>query len=120
MADAERIRAGAGATPPDENDLICAGCGAAAKPQYATPRLLGYRCSHCDWVGDDPAAEAERRRSEAKDAACEAIERAVESIGDALTVLSHRGKKARDEGIGTLRVLREDLATVDGRLRRTR
>jgi hypothetical protein len=118
MAEAEHVRTGAGAAPTDENDLICAGCGAAAEPQYETPRLLGYRCSRCDWVGDDPTAEADRRRAEAKDAACTAIERAVESIGDALTILDHRGKKARDEAIATLRVLRDDLATVDGRLRR--
>ena len=120
MAEAERVRAGAQATPPDENDLICAGCGAAAEPQYETPRLLGYRCSHCDWAGDHPTAEDDRRRAEARDAACEAIERAVQSIGDALTVLGHRGKKARDEGLGALRALRDDLASVDARLRRTR
>ena len=58
MAEAEHVRAGAGAALTDENDLICAGCGAAAEPQYETPRLLGYRCSRCDWVGDDPTAEA--------------------------------------------------------------
>jgi hypothetical protein len=120
MAEAEHVRVGAGAAPADENDLICAGCGAAAEPQYETPRLLGYRCSHCDWVGDDPTAEAERRRSEAKDAACNAIERAVESIGDALAILGHRGKKARDEGMGTLHALQDDLAAVDSRLRRTK
>jgi hypothetical protein len=119
MAEAEGVRIGAQAVPHDDNDLICAGCGAAAKPTYETPRLLGYRCSHCNWVGDDPVAEADRRRSEAKDAACTAVERAVESIGDALAILGHRGKKARDEGIGTLRSLRDDLASVDGRLRRT-
>ncbi len=119
MAEAERVRGGAGAAPTDENDLICAGCGAAAEPQYETPRLLGYRCSPCGWVGDDPAAEADRRRAEAKDAACTAIEQAVASIGDALAILDHRGKKARDEGIGTLRALHDDLAAVDGRLRRT-
>jgi hypothetical protein len=119
MAEAERVRAGAQIAPPDENDLICAGCGAAVKPQYETPRLLGYRCSDCDWVGDDPVAEADRRRSEAKDAACTAIERAVESIGDALPMLGHRGRRARDEGIRMLSALRDDLASVDGRLRRT-
>ena len=119
MAEAEHVRADAGAAPPDENDLICAGCGAAAEPQYETPRLLGYRCSRCDWVVDDPTAEADRRRAEAKDAACTAVERAVESIGEVLAILDHRGKKARDEGMGTLRALRDDLAAVDGRLRRT-
>jgi hypothetical protein len=119
MAEAEQVRAGARAAPPDENDLICAGCGAAAEPQYETPRLLGYRCSRCDWVGDDPTAEAGRRRAEAKDAACTAVERALESVGEVLAILDHRGKKARDEGIGTLRALHDDLAAVDGRLRRT-
>jgi hypothetical protein len=120
MAEAERVRVGAQAAPPGENDLICAGCGAAAEPLYETPRLLGYRCSGCDWVGHDPGADADRRRAEAKDAACAAVERAVEAAGDALAILGHRGKKARDEGIGTLRVLRDELAAVDSRLRRTR
>jgi hypothetical protein len=119
MAEAEHVRVGAGATPADENDLICAGCGAAAEPQYETPRLLGYRCSSCDWVGDDPTAEADRRRAEAKDAACSAVERAIESIGEVLAILGHRGKKARDEGVAALSVLRDDLTAVDGRLRRT-
>jgi len=58
--------------------------------------------------------------AEARDAACEAVERAVESIGEVLAILGHRGKKARDEGVGALSVLRDDLAAVDGRLRRTR
>jgi hypothetical protein len=120
MAEAERVRAGAQVAPPGENDLICAGCGAAAEPWYQTPRLLGYRCSHCDWVGHDPAAEADRRRAEAREASSAAVERAVETIGDALAVLGHRGKKARDEGIGVLRGLHDDLAAVDSRLRRTR
>ncbi len=120
MAEAERVRSGAQAAAPDENDLVCAGCGAAAEPLYEKPRLLGYRCSSCDWVGHDPAAEADRRRADAKDAACTAVERAVESIADALAILGHRGKKARDEGVGTLRALRDDLAAVDSRLRRTR
>jgi hypothetical protein len=119
MAEAEHVRVGAGAAPTDENDLICAGCGAAAEPQYETPRLLGYRCSRCDWVGDDPTAEADRRRAEAKDAACAAVGRAVESIGDALAILGHRGKKARDEAMDTLRALHDDLAAVASRLRRT-
>jgi hypothetical protein len=120
MAEAERVRVGAQAVPPSENDLICAGCGAAAEPWYEAPRLLGYRCSHCDWVGHDPAAEAHRRHADAKDAACTAVERAVLAIGDALAILGQRGKKARDEGAGALRVLRDDLAAVDSRLRRTR
>jgi hypothetical protein len=36
-----------------------------------------------------------------------------------LAILDHRGKKARYEGMGTLRALRDDLAAVHGRLRRT-
>jgi hypothetical protein len=103
---------------PEENDLICTGCGAAAQPVYATPRLLAYRCSRCGWTGDDPAAQAERRRAEAREAAVAAVERAVDGIGNALSILDHRGKKAREEGISALRLLYEDLAAVDGRLRR--
>jgi hypothetical protein len=33
--------------------------------------------------------------------------------------MGHRGKKSRDKGMGTLSALRDDLASVDGRLRRT-
>ncbi len=120
MAEAEEIRTGARAALSDGNDLICAGCGAAAEPVYATPRLLAYRCSRCGWTGDDPAAQAERRRAEAKDAAVAVVERAVDGVGNALAILDHRGKKAREEGISALRLLREDLAAVDDRLRRTK
>jgi uncharacterized protein (DUF2252 family) len=68
---------------------------------------------------DDPAAQQERRRAEARDAAAAAVERALDGIGNALAILDHRGRKAGDEGVSTLRVLHDDLATVDGRLRRT-
>lgn len=119
IAEVERVRAGARLTPRGENDLICAGCGVAAEPVYQTPRLLGYRCTRCGWTGDDPAAQQERRRAEARDAAAASVERALDGIGNALAILDHRGRKAREEGVSTLRVLHEDLATVDGRLRRT-
>jgi hypothetical protein len=118
MAEAERARTGARMASSEENDLICAGCGAAAEPVYATPRLLAYRCTHCGWTGDAPAAQAERRRAEARDAATAAVEQVV-TIADALVMLNHRGKKAREEGISALRTLRDDLAAVDSRLRKT-
>ncbi len=119
IAEAERARSGSRADPSGANDLICAGCGAASEPLYQAPRLLGYRCTHCGWTGDDPAAQAERRRAQARDAAVSAVERAVQGIADALEILGHRGRKARDECTAVLRELREDLATVDGRVRRT-
>ena len=119
IAEAERIRSGSQAARPDGNDLICAGCGGAAEPVYQTPRLLGYQCAHCGWTGDDPAAQAERRRAEAMDAAAAAVEQVVQGLADALVILGHHGRKARDESVALLRALHEDLATVDGRLRRT-
>ncbi len=118
IAEAELVRSGSRADQPGGNDLICAGCGAAAEPVYQPPRLLGYTCTHCGWSGDDPAAQAERRRAEARDAAAAAVERAVQGVADALVILGHRGRKARDECTAALRDLHEDLATVDGRLRR--
>ena len=118
VTEAERVRSGAQDALPGVNDLICVGCGAAAGPVYQTPQLLGYRCTHCGWTGDDPAAQAERRRAEARDAAAAVVERAAAGIADALVVLGHRGRKARDECAGLLRDLRDDLATVDGRLHR--
>jgi len=119
MAEAERVRTGARATVPEDNDLMCASCGTAVQPVYETPRLLGYRCAGCGWAGDDPAAQAERRRGKARHAAAAAIERAVREMGDALAILDHRGKTAREEGIRALRRLHKDLAVVEGRLRRT-
>ena len=119
IMEAERVRSGSQAARPGGNDLICAGCGGAAEPVYQTPRLLGYRCAHCGWTGDDPAAQAERKRAEAMDAAAAAVEQAVEGIADALVIVGHHGRKARDECTALLRDLHEHLATVDGRLRRT-
>lgn len=119
MAEAERVRTGARATAPEDADLMCAGCGAAAQPVYQTPRLLGYRCTGCGWTGDDPAAQAEQRRGQAREAAAAAVQRAVKEIGTALELLDQRSKKARAEGTRALRVLHKDLAVVEGRLRRT-
>jgi hypothetical protein len=118
MAEAELVRTGAQAAVP-EDDLMCAGCGTAARPVYETPRLLGYRCTGCGWTGDDPAAQAQRRRTQAREAAAAAVERAVQEIGDALLILNHRSKKTRAEGIRKLRLLHKDLAAVEGRLHRT-
>lgn len=118
MAETELVRSGARAAVP-EDDLICAGCGAAARPVYETPRLLGYRCAGCGWTGDDPAAQAQQRRAPAREAAAAAVERAVQEIGDALLILDHRSKKTRAEGARKLRVLHKDLAVVEGRLHRT-
>lgn len=119
MAEAERVRTGARAVAPGENDLVCVGCGAAAEPVYDTPRLLGYRCAHCGWSGDDPAAQAERRRAAANDAARAAVDRAVKILGDALVTLEQRRKKAREEGTAALRALHGDLTAVSTRLRKT-
>jgi hypothetical protein len=119
LAEADRVRSGAPATVASDGDLTCAGCGAAAQPVYETPRLLGYRCTGCGWTGDDPAAQAERKQAQAKEAAAAAVGRAVQEIGGALATLDQRGKKAREEGIRALRLLHQDLALLAGRLRRT-
>lgn len=116
IAEAERVRTSEQPLSLEDNDLICAGCGAAAEPMYTTPQLLGYRCAGCGWTGDDPAAQADRRRTAARDAAAASVARAVDGIGNALAILDHRGKKAREEGLHALRQLREDLAAVDDRL----
>jgi hypothetical protein len=120
IAGAEQVRTGARATAAGENELSCAGCGAAAEPVYDRPRLLGYRCPYCGWEGEDPAAQAERKRAEALDAAAAAVGRAAGLIGDTVAVLGHRGKQARAEGVSTLRGLQAELAVIDRRLRKTR
>lgn len=117
IAEAEQVRTGARAAA-GENELSCVGCGAAAEPVYDKPRLLGYRCTHCGWEGEDPAAQAERKHTEARDAAAAAVGRAIGVIGDAVTVLGHRGKQARAEAIGALRGLHDELAAIDRRLRK--
>jgi hypothetical protein len=118
VAEAERMRTGARVAPPEENDLICAGCGTAARPVYEAPRLLGYRCTGCGWTGDDPAVQADRRRVKAMEAAAAAVQRAVQEIDDVLVIMDHRGQKARQEGIRVLSLLRKDLTVAEGRLRR--
>jgi hypothetical protein len=120
IAEAESVRSGSRVVQPEGSDLICAGCGNAAEPVYETPRLLGDSYAHCGWTGDDPAAQAERRRADAVDAAAAAVGQAVQGIGDALVILGHRGRQARDEGSALLRELRSNLAAIDGRLHRTR
>jgi hypothetical protein len=119
MAETEEVRVGRRAVAA-VNDLACAGCGAAAAPVYELPRLLGYRCTHCGWKGDDPAALDEQKRAEALGQARVAVERAVERVGDALAVLGQRGKKAKEEGVTKLRELQADLAALDKCLRKAR
>lgn len=118
MSEADQVRTGVRAAPAVGNELVCAGCGAAAGPVYERPRLLGYRCAHCGWRGDDPSAQAERKRADALAAAASAVERAIPLVGDALASFGQRGKQARAEGVATLRKLQEDLAAVGRRLRK--
>jgi predicted RNA-binding Zn-ribbon protein involved in translation (DUF1610 family) len=119
MAEAEQVRVGSKPALAAGNDLMCAGCGEAAEPVYEKPRLLGYRCTHCGWEGDDPAVRDEQKRAEALGQARVAVEQAVERVGDALGILGHRGKKAKEEGSAVLRGLQADLAALGKRLRKT-
>jgi hypothetical protein len=118
MAEAEQVRTGERVAA-GENELSCVGCGAAAEPVYDKPRLLSYRCTHCGWEGEDPAAQAERKHAEALDAAAAAVGRAAGVIGDTVAVLGRRGRQARTEGVNTLRGLQAELAAIDRRLRKT-
>jgi hypothetical protein len=119
MFEAEQVRTGARATSDAGNDLACAGCGAAAEPVYESPRLLGYRCAHCGWQGDDPAAQDERKRREALTAAASAVDRAIPLVEDALASFGQRGKHAHAVGVAGLHKLHEELATVRRRLRKS-
>jgi hypothetical protein len=119
IAEAEQVRTGARATLADAGDLTCAGCGAAAEPVYEQPRLLGYQCASCGWSGDDPDAQAGRKRAEALESAAAAIDPAVQTLSDTISTLDRRGKQARNDGIAALRDLQQTLTTVDQRLRRT-
>ena len=119
IAETEQVRTGARAALAGANDLTCAGCGGAAEPVYARPPLLGYHCTGCGWSGDDPDAQAGRKRTEALDAAAAAIAPAAQTIEEAMATLGHRGKQARGDGLAALRELHETLATVSQRLRRT-
>lgn len=119
IAETEQVRTGARSTLAGANDLTCAGCGGAAEPVYAQPRLLGYRCTGCGWSGDDPDAQADRKRTEAIDTAAAAIAPAAQALEEAMATLCHRGKQARTEGLAALRELHETLAAVSQRLRRT-
>jgi len=119
MFEADQVRTGVRAASAAGNDLACAGCGAAAEPVYESPRLLGYRCAHCGWQGDTPDAQAERKRAEALAAAASAVERAIPLVESAQASFAQRGKRARGEGIATLRKLHEDLAAIGRRLRKS-
>jgi hypothetical protein len=119
VAETEQVRTGARAALGRDNDLTCAGCGDAAESVYDQPQLLGYQCPGCGWEGDDPAAQAERKRAEALAAAAAAVVPAIDGIEDAVLVLGQRGKQARADGISALREVQAGLRAVDRRLRRT-
>jgi hypothetical protein len=119
IAEAEQVRTGARATLADAGDLTCAGCGAAAEPLYEQPRLLGYQCASCGWSGDDPDAQAGRKRAEALESAAAAIDPAVQTLSDTISTLDRRGKQARNDGIAALRDLQQTLTAAGQRLRRT-
>jgi len=119
IAEAEQVRTGARARLADAGDLTCAGCGAAAEPVYEQPQLLGYQCASCGWSGDDPDAQAGRKRAEALESAATAIDPAIETLGDTIATLGQRGKQARNDGIAALRDLQQTLTSVGQRLRRT-
>jgi len=118
MAETEQVRTGERDALTGENDLTCGGCGAAAEPVYARPRLLGYRCAECGLEGEDPAVRDERKRAGAFEAARTAVEQAADRIEDALATFGHRGKKAREEGIAALRGVETDLTALGQRLRK--
>ena len=117
MSEADELRTGVLTASGAGNDLECAGCGAAAEPVYERPRLLGFRCAHCGWQGDDPGAQAERKRAEALASAATAVERAVPLAEGALASFGQRGKRAHAEGITALRQLHDSLAAAGRRLR---
>jgi hypothetical protein len=119
MAETEQVRTGAQAALAVDSDLACGACGAAAEPVYETPRLLGYRCAHCGWEADDPAAQDRRKRAEALEAAAAAVKQAMGRVADVVVILNRRGRQSRGDGIGVLRDLEEDLAAVDRRLQKT-
>jgi hypothetical protein len=120
IAETEQVRTGARASLASTGDLTCAGCGEAAEPVYERPRLLGYRCASCGWSGDDPDARAARKHAEALASAAAAVAPAIEVLGDAITTLGQRGKRARTDGLAALRDLQQSLTAADQRLRRTR
>ncbi len=119
MSEADEVRTGALAASDVGNDLACAGCGAAAEPVYERPRLLGYRCAHCGWQGDNPTAQAELKRAEALATAAGAVDRAVPLAERALASFGQRGKRARAERVATVHELHECLAAAGRRLRNT-
>ena len=119
MAETEQVRVGSRPALTSGNGLMGAGCSEAAEPLCERPTLLGYRCRYYGWKGDDPAVRDEQKRAEALGQARIAIEQAVERVGDALGILDHRGKKAKEQGVAVLRGLQADLAALGKRLRKT-
>src|ERR1700761_7133906 len=118
MAETEQVRVGSRPVRAAGNDLMRVGCGEAAQPVYEKPRLLGYRCTHCGWEGDNPAVRDGQKRAEALGQTRIAIEQAVERVGEPLGILDRRGKKAKEEGVAVLHGLQADLAALGKRLRK--
>ena len=115
---AKQVRVGSRPVLAAGNDLVCARCGETGKPVCERPTLLGYRCTY-GWKGDDPAAQDDQKRAKALGQARIAIEQPVERVGDALGILDHRGKKAKEQGVAALRGLQADLAALGKRLRKS-
>jgi hypothetical protein len=120
MAETEQVRTGAQAALATGSDLACGACGAGSEPVYETPRLLGYRCAHCGWDTDAPAAQDRRKQADALGAAAAAVRPAMGRVADVVVILSRRGKQARADAVSVLHDLEEDLAAVDRRLSKTR
>jgi hypothetical protein len=119
MAKTKQVCVGSRPTLAAGNDLVCARCGEAGEPVCERPTLLGYRCRYYGWKGADPAVQDEQEQAEALGQTRIALEQAVERVGDALGILDHRGKKAKEQGTAVLRGLQADLAALGERLRKT-
>jgi|ERR1700761_6982563 len=119
IAETKQVRVGSRPTLAAGDDLVCARCGETGEPVCERPTLLGYHCRYYGWEGDDPAVRDEQKRAEALGQARIAIEQAVERFGDALGILDHRGKKAKEQGVAALRGLQADLAALGKRLRKS-
>lgn len=129
VAEAERVRGKLGGdAPPDASEGFqesatldepsCAECGALTQPVFDPPRLLGYRCPHCHWTADDPAAQAAGKLDAARDAAISAIRPAPGTIGKALAGVRQRRKKQHEQGLRDLEAVAASLDTAVKRVAR--
>lgn len=129
VAAAERVRGKLGADgPPDAgegwedsaalDEPACVECGALTQPVFDPPRLLGYRCPHCHWTADDPAAQAAGKLDAARDAAISAIRPAPAAIEKALAGVRQRRKKQHEQGLRDLEAVAASLDTAVKRVAR--